>query len=833
MRWFFYFCAFCLVWGVWALGHVWAGQADLAESEMQVLCAEGEQLLRQNLGDEAEKRFRAVMEINRKYAPAYVGLGHVFLNRDSLTLAEDAFKKARNLNPDYAPAYNGLGLVFLQRTRELQWAITYFRQACKKDPTYSEAFYNLAKVYRDIGDTKELDTYEDLVDFVPDHPDAWFQLGRIYEEGRLYRFANLKMSEAAYRRQVAVNGDHFLAHIRLSGLLKNRGATDEAIPLLKRALSKSNEFQREALLELAEVYQKRREFDEAERLFNAYIDSLESKEQALYYDLRLVTYGDKRRAFDVAPKTSWKEASDAFWVSRDPAPVTAANERRLEHYRRVAYAREHFSEFQFPWDMRGEVYIRFGEPDHISRSGNIRFETAPKVVRVKERLMLQAGDAITSLKIARDGLIDELDLQINQTKNDFGEPVAALGGMNAILSEVEGTGGFRTVDASQEAKGLAGNPKGDNLKLDMLLKTGSILGWPVYPVREKIWEYWIYADIGRGIEVTFTQRYPSGPYGYADLPHSIGLRTGGTADHFTIWQRLNPAIVIDQVVAFQPDYYWPDFATGPLEFFFDAASFKGDSEHTKLEVYYGVPVRELTFVKNERGGQSARVKRGVTLYDDNNQQIYRFDDEMVYDGPVDSTLMAFLPEWDQVTVVPGTYRMAVQILDVASQKSQVYNKLVVLPTYEDQHVRLSDIQLSSSIRNDKRDRFVKGDIQVLPNPTRTYLLGQPISVYYEVYNLKRNSFGQTHYRVAYEVRSADKRSVVGTVLGGFGKLLGQKQESGAITVEYDHTGTRVDEPGYLEVDLSRSEPGEYVLKVYVTDEFTKKQTTGYAVFDVR
>ena len=58
----------------------------------------------------------------------------------------------------------------------------------------------------------------------------------------------------------------------------------------------------------------------------------------------------------------------------------------MEHYRRVWYALTEFSKNKKPWDVRGEVYIRFGEPDHRSRSDEPNFKQSLKVQRVKERL---------------------------------------------------------------------------------------------------------------------------------------------------------------------------------------------------------------------------------------------------------------------------------------------------------------------------------------------------------------------------------------------------------------------------------------------------------------
>jgi GWxTD domain-containing protein len=57
---------------------------------------------------------------------------------------------------------------------------------------------------------------------------------------------------------------------------------------------------------------------------------------------------------------------EIFWLRRDPTPDTAENEFKDEHYRRIAYANEHFSA-GMPGSKtdRGRVYIIHGPPDSI------------------------------------------------------------------------------------------------------------------------------------------------------------------------------------------------------------------------------------------------------------------------------------------------------------------------------------------------------------------------------------------------------------------------------------------------------------------------------------
>ncbi len=55
-----------------------------------------------------------------------------------------------------------------------------------------------------------------------------------------------------------------------------------------------------------------------------------------------------------------------FWISRDPDLTDTLNQRLIEHYQRLFYAKEHYGIAKRPWyDDRGKIYIRLGKPDFI------------------------------------------------------------------------------------------------------------------------------------------------------------------------------------------------------------------------------------------------------------------------------------------------------------------------------------------------------------------------------------------------------------------------------------------------------------------------------------
>src|SRR5579862_4879951 len=74
-------------------------------------------------------------------------------------------------------------------------------------------------------------------------------------------------------------------------------------------------------------------------------------------------------------RQAWKRLStddereqfiEQFWLRRDPTPDTEENEFKEEHYRRIAYANEHFASGIPGWKAdRGRMYIMYGPPDEI------------------------------------------------------------------------------------------------------------------------------------------------------------------------------------------------------------------------------------------------------------------------------------------------------------------------------------------------------------------------------------------------------------------------------------------------------------------------------------
>jgi len=87
----------------------------------------------------------------------------------------------------------------------------------------------------------------------------------------------------------------------------------------------------------------------------------------LNQDVVWIISDDEAKAFKTLSNDEERDAFiEQFWLRRNPSPDSPDNEFREEHYRRIAYANEHFAAGKPGWKTdRGHIYISFGKPDSI------------------------------------------------------------------------------------------------------------------------------------------------------------------------------------------------------------------------------------------------------------------------------------------------------------------------------------------------------------------------------------------------------------------------------------------------------------------------------------
>src|SRR6202158_5825305 len=89
--------------------------------------------------------------------------------------------------------------------------------------------------------------------------------------------------------------------------------------------------------------------------------------QWLNEDVIYIISPEERQAFwQLATNEEREQFIEQFWLRRSANPDLPENDFKEEHYRRIAYANEHFASGIPGWKTdRGRIYIIWGKPDEI------------------------------------------------------------------------------------------------------------------------------------------------------------------------------------------------------------------------------------------------------------------------------------------------------------------------------------------------------------------------------------------------------------------------------------------------------------------------------------
>ena len=736
------------------------------------------------------------------------GYAHLFAG--DVPHAEQAFRAARDRGGASPEMYNGIGLSHIGRKR---WdeAVAAFDQALALRAGDQTARVNRAIARLLGGKQRATDALKEAVEVHPNHPELPYLLGRVFE-----REGEVQAAEKAYTRQIAITPMHARARFDLARVYLKRGQLARATHLWRDLMDTRPELRDECLPLLLGAYQRMGETGEAQKAMAEYLRTVDDETRTRLRDIRTVATPQEVAAYDALPPDRHADFVRMFWSRRDPTPATPGNERLVEHYRRVLYAMRHFSTGQTPWDKRGEIYIRYGEPAHKSRAGDIRYETDADVVRVKERLWMGLTPEAHKEIIARMGRLRTSTRDVQYQGEDAGDLIVA--DFESIDYELNPNRTFFGGGADRNDGNYYDDVQDSHRDRDAGMT--NIRGFPIFPIDGGTrWEYWIYPDVAGGIEVVFAALDSRGAFDFPDMPQGRVLSTFNQSQ----WTAKRPDRVVARAVGRQPEIYRP--LTNELAFHFDAADFRGKPPHTRLEVYWGIPLSALV----DSGRTEGEVERGIALFDSAWTPVFRKVAALPYlSDATEVQRGALLIDELALRVPPGKYHLGVEVRDRSRNLLGAYTREVAVEAYADDALGLSDIELAGSVTEDASIK-TKGGRRVVPMPSKTYLPGQPVTIYYEVYGLTFDELGQTRYQMDYKISPRKGKPLSVTILRAVGRLLGIEQKK-VVTISYEQVGATNAEYNYLEIDISGSETGRYELEVAVTDLNAGTKASKNAIF---
>ena len=737
--------------------------------------------------EEAEETLRALVKQESTSAPAYLWLGRVLDAQTRYKDAEKEIKKALKIDKNLTEGHIELAKVYIHREKNKD-ARKALDKAEKLEPdnadvpyyrglTYGKVtlgFFRHGKIEKEF--ERRHDSFQRAIELNPDHPDVYFQLGYAFET----IMGDLDLALPWYFKQASVTPDHNQTMYRLAaGAIRLEqyqrgfalfqqlaGIHDvKTYPLIQGMLGRLEAY----------FYHAQNKHGRAYRAYEKYLTTLatvDPVEAALYKNLAQVASEEVAGAYQVASEEERQEIWRAHWAARDPDPTTVINERLAEHYRRVMYSRRHFSEGREPWDRRGEIYIRFGEPDD------------------RQHFLLQSGEDVI--------------FNIFPTSN---QAVDAIREQNRHRYKMQLSTGAS--DWSEDGfMGRAG-------------RETRAVSFPT--------ESWVYVPFG--LELFFSDQMNSGKFDYPlqtiELP-AAGSEFG--VNNQLVLQFLNtPRKQAEELIKKVPESFRYDYGGEQLTFVYDMVSFKGANGQAEIEVAYSIPSNQLGNADDAQGIQTWFNGR-VALQNETMNHVRASSFAM---GPVarpmtENEAVQLQTAAFSFQAPAGTFRSAMAVRDSVSKRFGIYTAPLTVTDYSTPELHLSDIKLSSSIvpTDEQTSLFVRNGLYITPHPARMYPQQTPVFIYYELYNLMLDGEGRTAFRTDVEITAKEEqRGFAWRLLTSLGRLITQSEDEQSVFLTFEDAGIKSDEYKYTSIDTSDSPAGTYTLILTITDLHSDQKTT--------
>jgi GWxTD domain-containing protein len=498
----------------------------------------------------------------------------------------------------------------------------------------------------------------------------------------------------------------------------------------------------------------------------------------LNQDVVWIISDEERKAFRNLSNDEERDAFiEQFWLRRNPDPDSQDNEFREEHYRRIAYANEHFAAGKPGWKTdRGHIYISFGKPDSIDShpSGGSY-----------ERPMDEGGGETSTFPFEvwhyryLEGVGDNIDIEFVDTCQ---------------------CGDYHfTIDRSEKDALLHVPGGGETL----------------------------YEQMGMAKKA---DRFKGGLENLGTGPLSAG-QEGKQFDRIELAAKLfaPPPIKFKDLESFISDH---KLLTGPIFPFDVRTDFVRVTEDTVLvPITIQIKNRDITFSTKD-GVSKGVVNILCKVSTITHRPVQTFEETVEVTQPaelLEKSLDKQSVYWKALPLRPGPYRVDIGVKDVNNPDHVgIFAQSINVPKYDDEKLQTSSLILADSMYTVPSqmigtDKFVLGNMFVRPRVSPNaatpvkYTRDQKLNCWMQVYNLgiddKTKSNSAT---VTYEIRDAATDKL----------LLETHEESKDVSAHSDQLTTE------RSVALAGLQPGKYKVTIRVDDAISKQEIAQSAPFVV-
>jgi len=488
----------------------------------------------------------------------------------------------------------------------------------------------------------------------------------------------------------------------------------------------------------------------------------------------IITPEEKNAFLHLSTNEEREQFIEQFWQRRNPDPDSPENTFKEEHYRRIAYANEHYASGIPGWKTdRGRIYIMWGPPDEVdshptggtyerpSQEGGGETSTYP-FEDWRYRYLEGMGENV-ELEFVDPTSTGEYHLTMDASEKDA---LLYVPGAGLTMAESMGlaskTQRFQNTDGTHNAQPMGGMTPESMEEFTRLQQ---------------------YADI-----------FKPPPVKFKDLETVVTSR-----------------LVRDQV---------------KFDYRFDFLRITSDTVLVPITIQ--ISRKQMSFQEKD-GVDTSTVNLFARVTSLSGRVVQTFEDTMKTDivaAQLQQSLSGAAIYQKAVPLRPGLYRLDIVLKDVNNGNVGVTNTRLAVPRFQDDQLSSSSLILADQIqRVSMKDiglgQFVLGDVKVRPRMDRTFVPSDAMGVFLQVYNLKVDD--KTHKADA----SVEYRVT----------KMGEGAPGAAPMLKFDIPSEKLPEHGEeltLEnmITLGSLGPGKYKLEVAVTDNLAKQTITPTEEFTV-
>jgi GWxTD domain-containing protein len=495
-------------------------------------------------------------------------------------------------------------------------------------------------------------------------------------------------------------------------------------------------------------------------------------------DVAYIISDEERKAFRNLSNDEERDSFiEQFWLRRNPNPDSPDNEFREEHYRRIAYANEHYPAGKPGWKTdRGHIYISFGAPDSI--------ESHPSG-GAYNRPMDEGGGETSTFPFEvwhyryLEGVGDNIDIEFVDTCMCGDYHFTIDRGEKDALLHVPGMGATQWEEMGMAKKADRFKGGFENLGTGPLSSSQSSKQFDRIELAAKL--------------------FAPPPVKFKDLDNFI-------SEHKLI--------------------------TGPIFPFDVRTDFVKVTDNTVLvPITLQIKNRDITFVTKDgvaKGLVNILIKVTTIMH----KTVQTQEDTVEVEQPAELLQKALDRQsvyWKALPLLPGLYRLDIAIKDVNNPDHiGIYGRALSVPEFHDEKLATSTLILadqmnavdSHSIGNGNfviGNTFIRPRVSASPATPVSFKRGQQLNFWMQVYNLGINEATKSNEaKVTYQIIDGVNNSVL------FEKSLDSK-DLGAHSDQLTVANT---------LPMAGLQPGKYKVTIKVNDEISKQEIAQSAPFVV-